>query len=54
MVTGGSQGAWAVNAAVSGAAPALRAACVQVLHLTEPQHAVQACRRVRPAAAARR
>jgi len=44
MVTGGSQGARAVNAAVSGAAAALRAADVQVLHLTGLQHAVQACR----------
>jgi UDP-N-acetylglucosamine--N-acetylmuramyl-(pentapeptide) pyrophosphoryl-undecaprenol N-acetylglucosamine transferase len=41
MVTGGSQGAWAINAAVSGAAAALRAVGVQVLHITGPQHAVQ-------------
>jgi UDP-N-acetylglucosamine--N-acetylmuramyl-(pentapeptide) pyrophosphoryl-undecaprenol N-acetylglucosamine transferase len=40
MVTGGSQGARAINAAVSGAAAALRAAGVQVLHITGPQHAV--------------
>jgi UDP-N-acetylglucosamine--N-acetylmuramyl-(pentapeptide) pyrophosphoryl-undecaprenol N-acetylglucosamine transferase len=42
LVTGGSQGARAINAAVSGAAMALRAAGVQVLHITGPQHAVQA------------
>ena len=41
MVTGGSQGARAINAAVSGAAAALRAAGVQVLHITGPRHAVQ-------------
>ncbi|MGC7094402.1 UDP-N-acetylglucosamine--N-acetylmuramyl-(pentapeptide) pyrophosphoryl-undecaprenol N-acetylglucosamine transferase [Amycolatopsis lurida] len=41
MVTGGSQGAKAINAAVSGAAPALRAAGVQVLHITGPQHVVE-------------
>jgi UDP-N-acetylglucosamine--N-acetylmuramyl-(pentapeptide) pyrophosphoryl-undecaprenol N-acetylglucosamine transferase len=41
MVTGGSQGARAINAAVSGAAAALRAAGVQVLHITGPQHAVE-------------
>jgi UDP-N-acetylglucosamine--N-acetylmuramyl-(pentapeptide) pyrophosphoryl-undecaprenol N-acetylglucosamine transferase len=41
MVTGGSQGAQAINAAVSGAAAALRAAGVQVLHITGPQHAVE-------------
>ena len=41
LVTGGSQGARAINAAVSGAAAALRAAGVQVLHITGPQHAVQ-------------
>ena len=41
MVTGGSQGAWAVNVAVSGAAAALRAAGVQVLHITGPQHLVE-------------
>jgi UDP-N-acetylglucosamine--N-acetylmuramyl-(pentapeptide) pyrophosphoryl-undecaprenol N-acetylglucosamine transferase len=40
MVTGGSQGARAINAAVSGAAVALRAAGVQVLHIAGPQHAV--------------
>jgi UDP-N-acetylglucosamine--N-acetylmuramyl-(pentapeptide) pyrophosphoryl-undecaprenol N-acetylglucosamine transferase len=40
MVTGGSQGAAAINAAVSGAAEALRAAGVQVLHVTGPQHRV--------------
>jgi len=41
LVTGGSQGARAINAAVSGAAAALRAAGVQVLHITGPQHPVQ-------------
>jgi UDP-N-acetylglucosamine--N-acetylmuramyl-(pentapeptide) pyrophosphoryl-undecaprenol N-acetylglucosamine transferase len=41
LVTGGSQGAGAVNAAVSGAAAALRAAGVQVLHITGPRHVVQ-------------
>ena len=41
LVTGGSQGARAINVAVSGAAAALRAAGVQVLHITGPQHAVQ-------------
>lgn len=41
MVTGGSQGAQTINAAVSGAAAALRAAGVQVLHITGPRHAVE-------------
>lgn len=41
MVTGGSQGAHAINAAVAGAATALRAAGVQVLHITGPQHIVE-------------
>jgi UDP-N-acetylglucosamine--N-acetylmuramyl-(pentapeptide) pyrophosphoryl-undecaprenol N-acetylglucosamine transferase len=41
LVTGGSQGAGTINAAVSGAAPALRGAGVQVLHITGPRHAVQ-------------
>jgi UDP-N-acetylglucosamine--N-acetylmuramyl-(pentapeptide) pyrophosphoryl-undecaprenol N-acetylglucosamine transferase len=41
LVTGGSQGARAINAAVCGAAAALRAAGVQVLHITGPQHAVE-------------
>jgi UDP-N-acetylglucosamine--N-acetylmuramyl-(pentapeptide) pyrophosphoryl-undecaprenol N-acetylglucosamine transferase len=41
MVTGGSQGARAINAAVSGAAAVLRAAGVQVLHITGPQHVVE-------------
>jgi UDP-N-acetylglucosamine--N-acetylmuramyl-(pentapeptide) pyrophosphoryl-undecaprenol N-acetylglucosamine transferase len=41
LVTGGSQGARAINAAVSGAAGPLRAAGVQVLHITGPQHAVE-------------
>jgi len=41
MVTGGSQGAEAINTAVSGAAPALRATGVQVLHITGPRHVVE-------------
>ena len=41
MVTGGSQGAQAINAAVAGAAAALRAAGVQVLHIAGPQHVVE-------------
>jgi UDP-N-acetylglucosamine--N-acetylmuramyl-(pentapeptide) pyrophosphoryl-undecaprenol N-acetylglucosamine transferase len=41
LVTGGSQGARTINAAVDGAAAALRAAGVQVLHITGPQHVVQ-------------
>jgi UDP-N-acetylglucosamine--N-acetylmuramyl-(pentapeptide) pyrophosphoryl-undecaprenol N-acetylglucosamine transferase len=41
MVTGGSQGARAINAAVSGSAAALRGVGVQVLHITGPQHAVE-------------
>jgi UDP-N-acetylglucosamine--N-acetylmuramyl-(pentapeptide) pyrophosphoryl-undecaprenol N-acetylglucosamine transferase len=40
MVTGGSQGAQAINRAVSGAAPALRRAGVQVLHIVGPQNTV--------------
>jgi UDP-N-acetylglucosamine--N-acetylmuramyl-(pentapeptide) pyrophosphoryl-undecaprenol N-acetylglucosamine transferase len=40
MVTGGSQGAQAINAAVSGAAPILRAAGVQVLHIVGPKNVV--------------
>lgn len=40
LVTGGSQGAQAINAAVSAAAPALRAAGVQVLHIVGPQNTV--------------
>jgi UDP-N-acetylglucosamine--N-acetylmuramyl-(pentapeptide) pyrophosphoryl-undecaprenol N-acetylglucosamine transferase len=38
LVTGGSQGAARINAAVSGAAPALAAAGVQVLHVVGPKH----------------
>jgi UDP-N-acetylglucosamine--N-acetylmuramyl-(pentapeptide) pyrophosphoryl-undecaprenol N-acetylglucosamine transferase len=38
MVTGGSQGAQAINAAVSGAAVALRAAGIQVLHIAGPNN----------------
>jgi UDP-N-acetylglucosamine--N-acetylmuramyl-(pentapeptide) pyrophosphoryl-undecaprenol N-acetylglucosamine transferase len=41
MVTGGSQGARTINSAVSGAAAELRAAGVQVLHITGPRHAVE-------------
>lgn len=41
LVTGGSQGAQAINAAVSGAAAALRAAGVQVLHISGPRRAVE-------------
>ncbi|WP_031466787.1 UDP-N-acetylglucosamine--N-acetylmuramyl-(pentapeptide) pyrophosphoryl-undecaprenol N-acetylglucosamine transferase [Sciscionella sediminilitoris] len=40
LVTGGSQGAGSINDAVSGAAAALRAAGVQVLHITGPRHTV--------------
>jgi UDP-N-acetylglucosamine--N-acetylmuramyl-(pentapeptide) pyrophosphoryl-undecaprenol N-acetylglucosamine transferase len=40
MVTGGSQGAQAINAAVSGAAGALRAAGIQVLHIVGPANTV--------------
>src|SRR3954469_15382406 len=39
-VTGGSQGAQAINRAVPGAAPALRRAGVQVLHVVGPQNTV--------------
>ena len=38
LVTGGSQGAARINAAVSGAAPALAAAGVQVLHVVGPKN----------------
>jgi UDP-N-acetylglucosamine--N-acetylmuramyl-(pentapeptide) pyrophosphoryl-undecaprenol N-acetylglucosamine transferase len=41
LVTGGSQGARTINAAVSGAATALRAKSVQVLHIAGPRHAVE-------------
>src|ERR1019366_10767053 len=41
VVTGGSQGARAISAAVCGAAAALRMAGVQVLHVTGPQHVVE-------------
>ena len=40
MVTGGSQGARAINWAVSGAAEAIRRAGVQVLHITGPANVV--------------
>ena len=38
LVTGGSQGAARINAAVAGAAPTLAAAGVQVLHVVGPRH----------------
>jgi UDP-N-acetylglucosamine--N-acetylmuramyl-(pentapeptide) pyrophosphoryl-undecaprenol N-acetylglucosamine transferase len=41
MVTGGSQGAQAINTAVSGAATALRRAGVQVLHIAGPKNTVE-------------
>ncbi|HVU91962.1 MAG TPA: UDP-N-acetylglucosamine--N-acetylmuramyl-(pentapeptide) pyrophosphoryl-undecaprenol N-acetylglucosamine transferase [Jatrophihabitans sp.] len=41
LVTGGSQGAQAINRAVSGAAAELRAAGVQVLHIIGPQNTVE-------------
>ena len=41
LVTGGSQGAQAINRAVSGAAAALRAAGVQVLHIVGPANVVE-------------
>ena len=37
VVTGGSQGAWRLNRAIAGAAPALGAAGVQVLHVVGPK-----------------
>lgn len=40
MVTGGSQGAQAINRAVDAAAPALIAAGVSVLHITGPKNVV--------------
>jgi UDP-N-acetylglucosamine--N-acetylmuramyl-(pentapeptide) pyrophosphoryl-undecaprenol N-acetylglucosamine transferase len=40
LVTGGSQGARAINWAISGAADALRKAGVQVLHITGPDNVV--------------
>ena len=40
LVTGGSQGAASINRAVSGAAEALGAGGVQVLHVTGPAHEV--------------
>jgi UDP-N-acetylglucosamine--N-acetylmuramyl-(pentapeptide) pyrophosphoryl-undecaprenol N-acetylglucosamine transferase len=40
LVTGGSQGAQAINSAVAAAAPALRRAGVQVLHVVGPQNTV--------------
>ena len=41
LVTGGSQGAQAINAAVSGAAAALRGAGIQVLHIIGPQNILE-------------
>lgn len=41
MVTGGSQGAQAINAAVSSSAGALRRAGVQVLHIVGPKNTVE-------------
>ncbi|MGI8761660.1 MAG: UDP-N-acetylglucosamine--N-acetylmuramyl-(pentapeptide) pyrophosphoryl-undecaprenol N-acetylglucosamine transferase [Jatrophihabitantaceae bacterium] len=41
LVTGGSQGARALNWAVSGAADALRAAGVQVLHIAGPNNVLE-------------
>ncbi len=41
LVTGGSQGAQAINTAVSGAAAALRRAGVQVLHIAGPANTVE-------------
>jgi UDP-N-acetylglucosamine--N-acetylmuramyl-(pentapeptide) pyrophosphoryl-undecaprenol N-acetylglucosamine transferase len=41
LVTGGSQGAQAINAAVAAAAPAFRAAGIQVLHIAGPKNAVE-------------
>jgi UDP-N-acetylglucosamine--N-acetylmuramyl-(pentapeptide) pyrophosphoryl-undecaprenol N-acetylglucosamine transferase len=41
LVTGGSQGARTINAAVSGAAAPLRAAGVQVLHIAGPGRVVE-------------
>ncbi len=40
MVTGGSQGAQAINGAVSAAAPQLRAAGIAVLHIVGPKNTV--------------
>jgi UDP-N-acetylglucosamine--N-acetylmuramyl-(pentapeptide) pyrophosphoryl-undecaprenol N-acetylglucosamine transferase len=40
LVTGGSQGAQAINRAVAGAAAALRKAGIQVLHIAGPQNIV--------------
>lgn len=41
LVTGGSQGAARINAAVSGAAAALAGADVQVLHVVGPKHELE-------------
>jgi len=39
LVTGGSQGARSLNRALAGAVPAIRAAGVQILHVTGPKNA---------------
>lgn len=41
LVTGGSQGAARINAAVSQAAPALATAGIQVLHVVGPKHTLE-------------
>ncbi|MFD4252139.1 glycosyltransferase [Amycolatopsis thermoflava] len=41
LVTGGSQGAATINAAVSGASAALRGSGVQILHISGPRHRVE-------------
>ena len=48
MVTGGSQGAQAVNTAVSGAVGAFREAGVQVLHIAGPKNPVEVAAGVPP------
>jgi UDP-N-acetylglucosamine--N-acetylmuramyl-(pentapeptide) pyrophosphoryl-undecaprenol N-acetylglucosamine transferase len=42
LVTGGSQGARSLNQALVGAVPAIRAAGVQILHVTGPKNASEA------------
>ena len=49
LVTGGSQGARSLNAAVFGAAEWLRDAGVQVLHIIGPRNGARGPRHVRPA-----
>jgi UDP-N-acetylglucosamine--N-acetylmuramyl-(pentapeptide) pyrophosphoryl-undecaprenol N-acetylglucosamine transferase len=41
LVFGGSQGAKSLNRAISGAAPAIRSAGVQILHVTGPKNAAE-------------